>query len=238
MGPGFEGLSLTHPTFPTCLSPDFTHLLESKAAWQPDSILIRLQTQPWLQVSLLHLRTLQCLAPNPHTQGCFIFRLLRDLIGWCHEGAATAQRATGLHTQPENRFNKHLLSPCCVPAVWTPPALECCCPSFEKPHPFPAPPPQGSARWGPPELPGWLMDPRFQWPTSMCLSQRPSRALHVVGARVSSCDPKVTLCSPVPHPSSHPGPDSSSLRPRPWGAGRATCPPRRLAEFAAHRPGF
>lgn len=140
MGPGFEGLSLTHPTFPTCLSSDFTHLLESKAAWQPDSILIRLQTQPWLQVSLLHLRTLQCLAPNPHTQGCFIFRLLRDLIGWCHEGAATAQRATGLHTQPENRFNKHLLSPCCVPAVWTPPRWSAAAPPSRSPtHSLPLP---------------------------------------------------------------------------------------------------
>lgn len=79
--------------------------------------------------------------PDQHTQGCLIFRLLRDLIGWGHEGAATAQRATGLHTQQENRSNKHLLES----------LLLCACsgtlpakgprpqPLFRKPHSFLSP---------------------------------------------------------------------------------------------------
>lgn len=101
------------------------HPLESKRACQPGSILTPPpQTQPQQQDHPPFLPPTHTSASNPdqHTQGCLIFRLLRDLIGWGHEGAATAQRATGLHTQQEKRSNKHLLSPCCVPAVGPSPA--------------------------------------------------------------------------------------------------------------------
>lgn len=101
------------------------HPLESKRACQPGSILTPApQTQPQQQDHPPFLPPTHTSASNPdqHTQGCLIFRLLRDLIGWGHEGAATAQRATGLHTQQEKRSNKHLLSPCCVPAVGPSPA--------------------------------------------------------------------------------------------------------------------
>lgn len=64
--------------------------------------------------------TLRCPALTPAHSGCLTFKFLEDPAGGGRKGAATAWRASGLHTQQENRFNKRLLSPCCAPAVWPP----------------------------------------------------------------------------------------------------------------------